>query len=94
MGKLTLTLGTLTEELTFISDARAAAAVGAFYTNQIGGPADATNRQKMQAYLRFIAQFTQGKAYLQHVETGRAGTEAEAATLFKIIDDPVEPVVP
>lgn len=94
MGKLVLTLGQLTEELSFTNDARAAAAVGAFYTGLKLGPEGATNRQKMQAFLRFIAQFTQRKAYLQHVETGRAGTEAEAAGLFKIIDDPVEPVAP
>lgn len=91
MAKITLTVGAITVERTFPADARAGAALNAFYTNQALGPADATNRQKLEAILLWFVHFVQEKAILGHVEGGRAAAAAEAKTLYQVVDDP--PVV-
>lgn len=80
--KISIQIGALTAERTFANDTKASATLLAFYTANNLGPADATNRQKLEAIVDWVVDHVRAKAIVRHIEDGRATVEDEAKAAY------------
>lgn len=81
---ITIQIGALIANRVYQDDVKAAATLHAFYNAYNLGPADASNRQKLEAILRWITDTVQEKAKLHHVETSRSTVQQEADELYNL----------
>lgn len=79
---ITIQVGALTVSKSFQDDQRAGAVLQQFYAAYGLGPANATNRQKLEAIRDWFVSHVQEKAKLHHVEISRLTAEQDADEQF------------
>lgn len=80
---ITIQVGALTVNKSYQDDVRAGAILHQFYEAYNLGPVEATNRQKLEAILKWFTDTVQDKAKLRHIEVSRLVAEQEAREQFE-----------
>lgn len=75
---ISIQVGPLTATRSYANDAKAGAALLAFYDTFDLGSSDASNREKLEAVLDWFTGIVRDKAILHYVQTQRAADEATA----------------
>jgi hypothetical protein len=82
MAEISIKVGPLLVTKNYADDAKAGAAIQAFYLDQQLGPPGAPNRDIIEAVITWFVRQLTAKASQRHVQTKDAEARAEAATLY------------